>query len=945
MKKILLSRVVALMCLLCSLSFVTAYGQEKSISSINADYSWSVYLDNKKFTGDQMYVYMWDAGNNDNKLLGNWPGVAMTLNDNGIWEYSFTTSYNLVSPMVIFNNGNDQQTIDLEYVNGKTYLLEEIAVDGIYYALKSDVDKTVEVTFKGNNAYEYANEYSGEVVIPSTIVYNGETYTVVSIGRYAFQECDQLTSVTIPSTVEIIESWAFAYNYGLKALIMESAVPPAIYQASFYDIDRSLPIYVPSGSVDAYKNAPYWNEFTTIVEHGTIVYTYKATFRNTKFTGSDMYVYMWDEGQNNKEILGQWPGTMMKAKGNNVWEYSFSNTNAYVTPMIIFNNGSGQQTADLPFTNGMVFENFATIEVDNIAYQILTNTPSMGLSPEVEVIARANGLKYEGDFVIPDYIDYDNKRYNVVSIDDYAFANCNQLISITIPAYLREIGRNVFDGCTMLNKVVWNAMQASTYTEVVDGVLYMYPPFYNNTLRNCSVSEVVFGDYVMVVPVAMCANMVNLKSVKLPETLSVIEQSAFSNCTVLENINIPSQVYSIGDFAFADCMSLKDVVLPTSLRSIGMGAFLNCESFTSVNIPENVTTIGGNAFQNCTSLSSIKWDAINCSTYKDENGSIYLPFNFTDGAESNVEQVLFGDKVEYIPVGLCNMMNKLTSVVLPETVKIIDDYAFASTRLQSMVVPNSVTKLGMSAFWGCEELKQITIGECVEEIGDYAFSRCSNLESVVIPNSVMSLGDEAFWSCTNLKSAVIGKGVTRIGNYTFSRCENLTSVTLGESVATLGDEVFWSCSSLPSITLPAALQEMGNWCFENCTSLRHVYASPLVPPTISSSTFTDAVTSVATLHTAKGYSDLYAQTLYWKDFSSIVGDFSGVKNVETDDWKLTIADGTLTISGIVDDAIVNIYSMSGTLLYSTTAGNLSTITLQHGVYLVQTNGTSRKVAI
>ena len=138
------------------------------------------------------------------------------------------------------------------------------------------MDKTVEVTFKGNNAYEYANEYSGEVVIPSAIVYNGETYTVVSIGRYAFQECDQLTSVTIPSTVEIIESWAFAYNYGLKALIMESAVPPAIYQASFYDIDRSLPIYVPSGSVDAYKNAPYWNEFTTIVEHGTIVYTYKV---------------------------------------------------------------------------------------------------------------------------------------------------------------------------------------------------------------------------------------------------------------------------------------------------------------------------------------------------------------------------------------------------------------------------------------------------------------------------------------------------------------------------------------------------------------------------------------------------------------------------------------------------------------------------------------------
>ncbi|MBQ2978549.1 MAG: leucine-rich repeat protein [Bacteroidaceae bacterium] len=946
MKNNLLSKVVAMMCLLCSFSFMLAYGGVSSTSSANGEYTWTAYFDNKMFDGDQMYIYMWDAGIGG-QLMGAWPGAPMTHNDDGLWEYTFTTDYDLVTPMVIFSNGDTHQSIDLEFVNNKTYIIEEILVDGIYYALLNDVDKTVVVTFKGRNAYEYMGEYSGDVVIPSTIAYRNETYSVVSIGRRTFEDCNELVSVTIPSSVKTIDYSAFFYNNALNAIVMESVTPPTIYESSFYGVDRSVPIYVPAGSVDTYKSAPFWNEFTSIVEHGTQLYRWKATFHNTAFTGDDMYVYMWDEGQNNKEILGSWPGTVMKRLGNGVWEYSFTTTYDFVKPMIIFNNGSGgagNQTADLTFTNGMHFENFLNIEVDNIAYTVVSKN-GFGMTPSVEVVARASGLSYSGEVVIPETIVYDGETYFVDSIADYAFANSDQLTAVTIPTYIKKVGRNAFDGCTSLTKVVWNAIYADTYTEVVDGILNMYPPFLNYADRKCSVSEMIFGESVMIIPTALCANMTNLKSVTIPATVQTIGSSAFSYCTALEEVNMLANLYVIGDFAFADCMSLKDVVLPTSLRSIGMGAFLNCESFTSVNIPENVTTIGGNAFQNCTGLLSIKWDAINCSTYKDENGSIYLPFNFTDGAESNVEQVLFGDKVEYIPVGLCNMMNKLTSVVLPETVKIIDDYAFASTRLQSMVVPKSVTKLGMSAFWGCEELKQITIGDSVEEIGDYAFSRCYNLESVVIPNSVMSLGDEAFWSCTNLKSAVIGKGVTRIGNYTFSRCENLTSVTLGESVATLGDEVFWSCSSLPSITLPAALQEMGNWCFENCTSLRHVYASPLVPPTISSSTFTDAVTSVATLHTAKGYSDLYAQTLYWKDFSSIVGDFSGVKKVETDDWKLTIADGTLTISGIVDDAIVNIYSMSGTLLYSTTAGNLSTITLQHGVYLVQTNGTSRKVAI
>ena len=934
------------MCVLCNFSFMLAYGGVSSTSSANGEYTWTAYFDNKMFDGDQMYIYMWDAGIGG-PLMGAWPGAPMTHNDDGLWEYSFTTDYDLITPMIIFNNGESQQTIDLQFVNGKTYLIEEIEVDGIYYALLNDVDKTVVMTFKGRNAYEYMGEYSGDVVIPSTITYRNETYSVVSIGRRTFEDCNELVSVTIPSSVKTTDYSAFFYNNALNAIVMESATPPTIYESSFYGVDRSVPIYVPAGSVDTYKSAPFWNEFTSIVEHGTQLYRWKATFHNTAFTGDDMYVYMWDEGQNNKEILGSWPGTVMKRLGNCVWEYSFTTTYDFVKPMIIFNNGSGgagNQTADLTFTNGMHFENFLNIEVDNIAYTVVSKN-GFGMTPSVEVVARASGLSYSGEVVIPETIVYDGETYFVDSIADYAFANSDQLTAVTIPTYIKKVGRNAFDGCTSLTKVVWNAIYADTYTEVVDGILNMYPPFLNYADRKCSVSEMIFGESVMIIPTALCANMTNLKSVTIPATVQTIGSSAFSYCTALEEVNMLANLYVIGDYAFADCHALKAIELSPGLVSVGMGAFYNCKSLTSIDIPEGLGTLGGNAFQDCTNLTTIRWNAVNCTTYKDENGNLYTPFRVTGDEGSKVNQVVFGEKVEYIPEGLCLGMKNLTTVELPKHLVIIDNHAFSSSGLQSVAVPNSVYKLGMSVFWGCNALKQITLGESVVEIGNYAFSRCSSLESVVVPNSVQLLGDEAFWGCTGLKSAVIGNGVTRLGNYTFSRCENLASVTLSENLAVMGDEVFWSCSSLPSITLPATLQEMGNWCFENCSSLRDVYTHALVPPTISESTFTNAVASVATLHTPKDYADVYAKATYWKDFYSIVGDISGIENVVNDSWHVIVENGSVTINGVEDNAVVTIYTVGGALLHTTTVGNISTVALPQGIYLVQVNGTTRKVIL
>ena len=78
---------------------------------------------------------------------------------------------------------------------------EDFEVDGIYYNITSQADKTVAVTYQGNDYSSFYDEYSGEVTIPESVTYSGNTYSVTSIGFGAFNDCRSLTSVEIPNSV------------------------------------------------------------------------------------------------------------------------------------------------------------------------------------------------------------------------------------------------------------------------------------------------------------------------------------------------------------------------------------------------------------------------------------------------------------------------------------------------------------------------------------------------------------------------------------------------------------------------------------------------------------------------------------------------------------------------------------------------------------------------
>ena len=166
--------------------------------------------------------------------------------------------------------------------------------------------------------------------------------------------------------------------------------------------------------------------------------------------------------------------------------------------------------------------------------------------------------------------------------------------------------------------------------------------------------------------------------------------------------------------------------------------------------------------------------------------------------EYGAEYTKGGLKLISVPEGL-------KSYTIKEGTKVIGYYegAFAEcTSLQSVVLPDSVMKIGYRAFSGCTSLQSVVIPDGVTYIGDYAFSGCTSLQSAVIPDSVTEIGSSAFYGCESLQSVVIPDGVTYIGDRAFEGCKSLQSVVIPDSVIQIGRNIFADCSSLHPVVLP-----------------------------------------------------------------------------------------------------------------------------------------------
>ena len=203
--------------------------------------------------------------------------------------------------------------------------------------------------------------------------------------------------------------------------------------------------------------------------------------------------------------------------------------------------------------------------------------------------------------------------------------------------------------------------------------------------------------------------------------------------------------------------------------------------------------------------------------------------------------------------------NGFKRVVIPDTVTRIGDSAFAFCQyLESVVIPDSVTEIGQKAFIYCFALADLTLPDSVTKIGDKAFMGCHALTSVTIPDSVTELGENPFDYCMSLTSIEVSpdhpalevvdgvlfgradrrlitylftkedtdyeipEGTEIIGAWAFADNYSLRSVVIPESVTELREDAFGGCEALESVTIPGSVRVVGNDAFALCKSLKSV---------------------------------------------------------------------------------------------------------------------------
>lgn len=139
----------------------------------------------------------------------------------------------------------------------------------------------------------------------------------------------------------------------------------------------------------------------------------------------------------------------------------------------------------------------------------------------------------------------------------------------------------------------------------------------------------------------------------------------------------------------------------------------------------------------------------------------------------------------------------------------LDGIVFGGTKITSVIIPSSVTRIGSGAFWNCTGLTSVTIPDGVTSIGSSAFYNCTGLTSVIIPDRVTSIGNNAFDGCTGLTSVTIGKGVTNIGSDAFFACHALQNVYFRGDMPSIGGAIFGGIIGGGTVFYPAGNKTWG----------------------------------------------------------------------------------------------------------------------------------------
>ncbi|MCR4664648.1 MAG: leucine-rich repeat protein, partial [Paludibacteraceae bacterium] len=495
-------------------------------------------------------------------------------------------------------------------------------------------------------------------------------------------------------------------------------------------------------------------------------------------------------------------------------------------------------------------------------------------------------------------------KYATELIEMYAFQNMkDQVVHIILPGTVKKIGGYAFCDATALSSISLNEGLTDINIGAFQGCTNLLSVNIPTTLTG--IPKYCFQG---------CTSLTNIEITS--KTTTIIEANAFEGCTNLQSVNGGSRlcpVTVIAEEAFLDCTNLRVIQLSNMLQSIQKNAFKNCYKLERITLPAELLNIGDFAFansglkmlaNNSTTPQIIKANVFNgvdlskCTLYVPKGckeaykaADVWKNFgHILEPGETPVEPVatgiqkignLYYDLHEDLTATLLkhdDNINISGNLTVPANVKYgsytytVNEMAtncfYKCTKLNSVVLPNTITELKDGMFAECGNLTAVTLPSGMTSIGLYAFQN-TGITSVSLPPTLTQIGSNAFSGCKDLKSVTVPAGISSLPTACFSGCTSLSSVTLQEGMTSVGKWAFCNCSSLKTIKIPATVTSLGEEALQSCTSLVSIRCLRENPPTANDNTFSDIDKSTCILYVPAGTKDAYAAATGWKDFTNI----------------------------------------------------------------------------
>ena len=796
----------------------------------------------------------------------------------------------------------------------------DFEVGGIYYNILSG-GNSVGVT-SGDN------KYSGSVTIPSSVTYNGTTYSVTGIAERAFAGCADLTAVVIPSSVTDIGSYAFercglssvtipssvthmgtyitsevpkvyvccnipdgewatvsasifpsgpfGWDSGLREVIigedvtyigkcafadcqnittvtcLAKNVPTAaesVFETRFWDysnpnkILQNATLYVPASALNAYKSADTWKLFGTILP----ISSYPATSVQLNRTTASLR-----EGEQLQLLATVLPSDAVQTV---LWHSSDESVATVSTDGRVTAVAAGTVEMTATTTDGTNLSATCTLTVkiknpSEILAGACGENASFVLSEDYVLTISGTGAMYDYGSNDQPWRDYKNLITEVVidegvtAIGSYAFFECRNLTSITLPSSLRSILRSAFERCSALTELA-----------VPDGVESI-------------------ADY------AFCG-CTGLQSVRLPSSIRTLGREIlidvtgklYVHCRIpdtdyftyapfynskLSEVVIEEGVDSIGSYAFIGSSQLTSLHLPSTLRHIGREAFSDCSALTEVScLVLTPPTMGTDVFRNV-DLSQVT--LIVPERAIEAYASADLWNNFGETAGQNTDPAT-SVTLSTTSAELCfNGQLCLEATVLPVTSSPKVTWTSSDEKVATVAETGLVTAVGVGS---------ATITATTTDGTDLS----ATCEVTVLDCLIKGSCGEHIDYVLRVNGTLQLEGTGQMYSYDLTELpwadyrDRIQVIDISEGVTGIGEKVFYGCTGVTTVTLPKSLLDVGNQAFDGCR-LRTVVVKSLTPqnylPAFSAQTFIHAP-----LYVPQGTSNAYIYDTGWGEFHSV----------------------------------------------------------------------------